>query len=193
MAASVHDEVTTVLGAIRAGDAAAQNRLLELVYDELRQLAAGYMRQERIDHTLQPTALIHEAFVRLIDQDVLHRAANRRHFFAAAARAMRQVLVDCARQRKASKRQGHMQRSPFDETIASFEDRNLDLLALHDVLKQLTALHERQGRVIELRFFGGCTVPEIAELLDVSVSLVESDYRKAQAFLRSRLAEPGQD
>jgi RNA polymerase sigma factor (TIGR02999 family) len=189
MADHPQNEVTTVLHQIRAGDSGAREQLVGLVYDELRKVAAGLMRQERPDHTLQPTALVHEAFVRLLDQDVLDLAHNRKYFFAAAARAMRQILVDHARQRAALKRQGKRERVPFEETLASFEEQNLDVLALHEALQQLTALHERQGQVVELRFFGGFSVPEVADLLGVSVSLVESDFRKASAFLRSRLAE----
>src|SRR5207244_12533298 len=108
--------------------------------------------------------------------DALRVAQNRRHFFAAAARAMRQALVDHARQRDAAKREGQRQRVPFTETLAYFDEQKLDVLAVHEALEQLEALHERQHRVIELRFFGGCTVAEVAEVLDVSVSLVESDY-----------------
>ena len=184
----VSSEVTTILGDVRAGKPDAVNRLVRLVYDELRRVAGGLMKQERAEHTLQPTALLNEAFARLLDGDLASVAKDRRLFFGAAVRAMRQVLVDYARRRDADKRGGDRQREPFDETLRFFESQNLDVLAVHEVLEQLAALHERQSKIIELRFFGGFTVPEVADLLGVSVSLVESDFRKASAFLRSRLA-----
>jgi RNA polymerase sigma-70 factor (ECF subfamily) len=182
-------DVTTLLGEARTGKPDALNKLVTLVYDELRRLAAGLMRHERPDHTLQPTGLVHEAVARLLGSDMTHLAQDRRLFLGAAVRAMRQVLVDHARRRAADKRVEGRPRQPFDETLQAFEQHNLDVLAVHEVLNQLATLHERQARIIELRFFGGFTVPEVAELLDVSVSLVESDFRKASAFLRSRLAE----
>ena len=191
MARAVRSEVTTVLDEIRAGNADARGRLVELVYAELRRVAAGLMRRERADHTLEPTALVHEAFVRLFDQNALEQARSRRYFFAAAARAMRQVLVDHARGRAADKRQAAGARVPLDETLEHFERRDLDVLALHEALEHLAGLNERQAQVIELRFFGGFTVAEVAELLDVSVSSVESDFRRASAYLRGRLAVGG--
>jgi RNA polymerase sigma factor (TIGR02999 family) len=181
-------EITLALQAAGQGQREAADRLVALVYDELRQVAAGLMKQERVEHTLQPTALVNEAFARIMDQDALKQATNRRYFFAAAARAMRQVLVDHARQRAADKRQGQRQRVPFEETLQHFEDQRLELLALNEALEELGRLNPRQAQIIDMRFFGGFTVPEVAELLSVSVSLVESDYRLARAFLRSRLS-----
>lgn len=182
------EEVTTVLNEIRAGNDAAREQLAGLVYHELRRVAAALMRGEREGHTLQPTALVNEAFVRLLGQDALARTENRQHFFAAAARAMRQVLVDHARARHAERREGHRKRVPLDDLLVPFEQQNLDVVGVHEVLEQLGKLHERQAKIVELRFFGGFTLPEIAALLEVSLSLVEKDYRRAQAFLRSRLA-----
>jgi RNA polymerase sigma factor (TIGR02999 family) len=182
-------EVTVALGEVRAGKPDAVNRLTSLVYDELRRVAAGLMRKERAAHTLQPTALVHEAYARLLDGDLARVAQDRRLFFGAAVRAMRQVLVDHARRRAADKRVEGRPREPLDETLEHFARQNLDVLAVHEVLDRLATLHERQSRVIELRFFGGFTVAEVADLLEVSVSVVESDFRKASAFLRSRLAE----
>jgi RNA polymerase sigma factor (TIGR02999 family) len=181
-------EITLALQAAGQGQREAADRLVALVYDELRHVAAGLMKQERVEHTLQPTALVNEAFARILDQDALKQATNRRYFFAAAARAMRQVLVDHARQRAADKRQGQRQRVPFEETLQHFEDQRLELLALNEALEELGRLNPRQAQIIDMRFFGGFTVPEVAELLSVSVSLVESDYRLARAFLRSRLS-----
>jgi RNA polymerase sigma factor (TIGR02999 family) len=187
--AQTESEVTTVLAEVRDGKPQAVDRLIGLVYDELRAVAAALMSRERPDHTLQPTALLNEALVKLLDTDFLSRVEDRRLFFGAAVRAMRQVLVDHARRRSADKRVEGRPREPLDEAVRYFEKRKLDVLALHELLEQLSGLHERQGRIVELRFFGGFTVPEIADLLGVSVSLVESDFRKASAFLRSRLGE----
>lgn len=183
-------EITLALQAVGQGQRDAVDRLVGLVYDELRRVAAGMMKQERVEHTLQPTALVNEAFARILSQDVLKQATNRRHFFGAAARAMRQVLVDHARQRAAAKRLGQNVRVPLEETLLQFEQQHLELLALNEALEELTHLNPRHSQIIELRFFGGFTVPEVAQLLGVSVSLVESDFRLARAFLRRRLDAP---
>jgi RNA polymerase sigma-70 factor (ECF subfamily) len=187
VAGGLQDEVTTLLGAIRAGKAEAKSQLVELVYAELRKLAYGLMRRERAGHTLQPTALVHEACLRLLTPEVLNTAQNRAHFFAAAARAMRHVLVDHARQRAAGKRGGGQEARTLDDVLDHFAERNLDLAAVHDALTELARLNERQSQVVELRFFGGYTVEEVAEQLQVSVTTVERDFRKACAFLRTRL------
>ncbi|MBI3461774.1 MAG: sigma-70 family RNA polymerase sigma factor [Planctomycetes bacterium] len=180
--------VTSLLDAIRLGDDEAKNRLFELVYQKLRHMAAGLMRHERPDHTLQPTGLVHEAVIRLFDGEALGKAPTRNYFFAAAARAMRQILVEHARAR-ASVRRGHgWQRVPLDEELKYFEEQNVDVLALHEALDELAKLQERQSQVVELRYFGRFTVPDIAEQLGVSVATVESDLRKARAFLHMRLA-----
>ena len=184
-------EVTTLLDEMRAGRADARDRLVALVYDELRRLAGGLLRREQPGHTLQPTALVHEAVVRLLRPDALANAQTRGHFFGAAARAMRCVLVDHARRRAADKRGGGRERLPLDDVLDHFAEQRLDLLALHDALDVLAGLHQRQGQVVELRFFGGYTAEEIAEQLGVSVSTVESDFRKATAFLRGRLSDAG--
>jgi RNA polymerase sigma factor (TIGR02999 family) len=182
-------EVTTLLGEIRAGRSGAEDRLVALVYDELHRLASGLMRGERRGHTLQPTALVHEAAMRLLRPDALAAAQDRGQFLAAAARAMRQILVDHARRRAADKRGGGLERLPLDEALDHFAGQKFDVLAVHEALTGLAALHERQGRIVEMRFFGGYTVEEIADVLEVSVSTVESDFRKASAYLRSRLVE----
>jgi RNA polymerase sigma-70 factor, ECF subfamily len=181
-------EATALLRDAQSGSETARDRLFSLVYDELREAAGRLMGRERADHTLQPTALVNEALVRLLDQDALRQAGSRSYFFAAASRAMRQVLVDHARSRAASKRGGGRGRVPLDETLAWMEAQKLDVLDLHEGLERLAALNERQARVVEMRFFGGFTVEEVAEALGVSVSLVEGDMRKASAFLRARLA-----
>jgi RNA polymerase sigma factor (TIGR02999 family) len=187
--AGVEREVTTLLGEIRAGNPAAQGQLVELVYDELRRLAGGLMRRERPGHTLQPTALVHEALLHLVSPQALGNMRDRAQFLTVAARAMRRVLVDHARGRAADKRGGGRELLPLDETLDYFAQRNLDVLSVHEALEELASLHERQSQVVELRFFGGYTVEEIAGLLEVSVSTVEGDFRKATAFLRSRLVE----
>jgi RNA polymerase sigma factor (TIGR02999 family) len=187
MTSDQRSEVTTLLEAIRAGQADAQAQLVRLVYDELRQLAAGLMRREGAGHTLQPTALVHEALLRLLGSDGLSEARDRAHLFAAAARAMRHILVDHARRHAAAKRGGGRESVPLDEGVAYVTTPSMDLLALHDALDQLAALNERQARVVELRFFGGFTVEEIADQLQLSVATVEGDFRKARAFLHSRL------
>ena len=193
MSDDLHREVTTLLDAIRAGDAGARGKLVELVYVELRRLAGGLMRRERPGHTLQPTALVHEALPRLLHPDVLGGAHNRAQLLAAAARAMRRVLMDHARGRAAGKRGGGQGPVLLDEGLDYLARQHLDVLAVHEALDQLAGLHERQSQVVELRFFGGYTVEEVAGLLQVSVSTVESDFRKARAFLRGRLAEGGGD
>jgi RNA polymerase sigma factor (TIGR02999 family) len=182
-------DVTTLLGEVRAGSAGAWDKLVALVYEELHRLAGGLMRQERPGHTLQPTALVHEALVRMLHPDALAGAQGRAQFRAAAARAMRQVLVDHARQRRADKRGGGRTRQPLDDILDYFAEQSLDLLALHEALDRLAGLHQRQSQVVELRYFGGFTVAEIAEQIQVSVSTVESDFRKATAFLRGQLSE----
>jgi RNA polymerase sigma factor (TIGR02999 family) len=182
-------EVTTLLDEIRAGNSDAKGRLVTLVYDELRRVAGGLMQRERPGHTLQPTALVHEALLRMLNPAALGQTRNRAHLLIAAARAMRQVLVDHARKRTADKRGGGRTPLPLDSVLNYFAEQNLELLAVHEALDELAALHERQSQIVELRFFGGYTVEEIAEQLEVSVSTVESDFRKAAAFLRGRLVE----
>lgn len=193
MAADLQREVTTLLAEIRAGSPDAQSKLVALVYNELRRLAADLLRRERPGHTLQPTALVHEAFLRLLRPEALAHTRDRAHFFATAARAMRQILVDHARQRAANKRGGGQDLVSLDEALDHLARQKLDVLAVHEALDQLTALHERQSQIVELRFFGGYTVTEIAALLEISVSTVESDFRKAAAFLRSQLMAGGCD
>ena len=177
-------QVTTLLEAIRAGSPGARDELFALVYDELRQLGSGLLRRERPGHTPQPTALVHEAILRLLGPEALAAAQSRAQFLAAAT--MRQVLVDHSRQRAADKRG---ERLPLDEVLDYFAEQRLDLLEVHETLTRLARLHERQCQVVELRFFGGYTALEAAEPLGVSLSTVESDFRKATAFLRGQLSE----
>jgi RNA polymerase sigma-70 factor, ECF subfamily len=183
-------DLTVVLGEARAGGKEARDRLVRAVYGELRRMADGMMRRERPDHTLQPSALVNEALIRLFDSEVLTRAGDRRYLFAAAAQAMRQVLVDHARRRDASKRAGGRGRMPLDDALVFFEEQKLDLLALNEALDRLMDMNERQALVVVLRFFAGLSIPEIAQVLDVSVGTVKGDWRIARAWLHGQLGGP---
>jgi RNA polymerase sigma factor (TIGR02999 family) len=187
MTDDAREDLTALLAEARSGNAGARDRLARAVYGELRRLAGSLMRRERSDHTLQPSALVNEAMIRLFEGEVLNRAADRRYLFAAAAQAMRQVLVDQARNRNAAKRDGGRRRVPLDDVLQYFDERRLDVLGLHEALDRLMALDERQGLVVLLRFYAGLSVPEVAEILDVSVGTVEGDWRIARAWLRRQL------
>lgn len=181
------DQVTTLLSRAADGDRLAKDQLFELLYPTLRELAAAQMRHERPGHTLQPTALVSEAILKMNDDRLLEKAANRCGFIAAAARAMRAVLVDHARRRSASKRPSgeKRQRNPLDEAVEYFErTQQLDVMALDDALEQLRMLSERQHGIVMLHFFGGLKFKQIADYLDVSLSTVEKDWRFARAWLR---------
>lgn len=184
-------QVTTLLDEVRAGHADAQRRLVELIYDELHRIADGQMRLERQEHTLQPTALVNEALVRLIEDGAFHQAPNRAYLFGAATQAMRRVLVDHARRRAAGKRGGDRKRTALDDALAQFDSQKIDILALDEALRELELLNTRQSRIVMLRFFGGLTISQIAEQLTVSVGTVEADFRVARAWLRGRLRENG--
>jgi RNA polymerase sigma factor (TIGR02999 family) len=176
-------EVTELLVAWERGDDEALRRLGQLVYDELRAIAAAQMRGERRDHTLQPTALVHEAFLRLSEQR-RRQWKERRQFFAVASRLMRQVLVDHARTRRASKRGGDVARVEVTSLDALPSPSEVfDVLALDEALTRLTALQPRLARVVELRFFGGLEVEETAELLGCSPRTVKRDWSLARAWL----------
>jgi len=168
----------------------APDELLALVYDELRRLAARYLRGQRAGHTLQPTALVHEAYLRLAKGGALP-VDDRTHFFALAARAMRQVLVDHARRRAAAKRGGDPERVTLDDTLelgrGGEEGRRLDLLALDEALERLERVSPRQCRVVELRYFAGLTIAEAAASLGVGTRTVEDDWALARAWLQRRL------
>jgi RNA polymerase sigma factor (TIGR02999 family) len=179
-------DATGLLLRSRGGNRAALDELVPLVYRELRRLAGGYLRGERPDHTLQPTALANEVYLRLVDQSRVE-LTDRAHFFAIAGRMMRRVLVDHARRHRAQKRGGAGTRLVFDEEVNTPESPAVDPLELSDALARLEEMDERQARIVELRFFGGLTVEEIAEALDVSTATVKREWRTARAWLYQQL------
>src|SRR5262245_31141702 len=176
-------EVTKLLLAWNHGDQSAIERLMPLVYDELRRLAERHFRRERVGHTLQPTAVVHEAYFRLVDQTRV-TWKNRGHFFAVASQAMRRILVDYARARAADKRGGGEVRVTLASAEASAEPSGeLDLLALDEALTRLKGLDGAQAQIVELRFFGGLSIEETAEALETSPSSVKREFRSAKAWL----------
>ena len=175
-----------------SGDQKAPERLMPLVYDELRQLARGYLQRERSNHTLQATGLVHEAYLRLVDQTSMSWQ-NRAHFFAVAATAMRRILVDYARSHRAEKRGGDREKIEFDEALAPAGERAVDLIALDEALHDLGAFDERQSRIVELRFFGGLTNEEIGEVLEISARTIKREWRLAKAWLRREITNKEPD
>ncbi len=178
---------TQILSELSAGDPAAADRLLPLVYGELRALAAHHLGNERVGHTLQPTALVHEAYLRMIKVTEVDWE-NERHFLAVAAEAIRRVLVDHARGRRAAKRGGDWQRLTLDPAIASIEGRGIDVEALDVALARLAAVNPRQARIVELRFFGGLREEDIAELEGVSRTTIANQWSFAKAWLSRELS-----
>jgi RNA polymerase sigma factor (TIGR02999 family) len=176
-----HPDASALLRAWGHGDLQARDDLLPLVYRQLRRSAAAYLRHERPDHTLQPTALVHEAYLRLIGQDVSWQ--NRGHFFGVAAQMMRRILVDCARERRAAKRPGAGLRVALDEGTGATPPPDLEVLLLEQALEVLTVLDPRQGQIVELRYFGGLSETEVAETLSVSRSTVTREWQMARAWL----------
>lgn len=186
---SPQGDSTRWLMSLRQPDSPAAAQYMPMIYEELRRLAAWYLASERPDHTLTPTALVHEAFIRLVDAAVTERL-DRVHFLAVASTVMRRVLVDHARAHGADKRGGQRCRITLHGDVAVTSGPDLDFLALDEALRRLTELDERQARVVELRFFGGLTVEEVAEVLGVSKRLVEGEWAMARAWLRRELTEP---
>ena len=176
------DDITQILRELRGGGSDAVESLLPLVYDELRAMAHRRLSPGARDVTLDTTALVHEAYVRLFDRSQLDWN-DRRHFFSVAAIAMRQIIVDHARRRGAEKRGGAMQRVDLDATELAVEAQADEIVALNDALSRLSQLDERLGRIVELRFFGGLSVEEVAEVMDMSERTVKRDWRKARALL----------
>ncbi len=188
MGASDNLDITGILKRASRGDDSAVKELMPLVYDELRALAESYLQQERPDHTLQATALVHEAYIRLIRQEHVEWQ-SRAHFFGVAAQAIRRILVDHARGHERAKRGGGRRRVRLDEDVAPVKRRDLDLLALDEAMKRLADFHQRAARVVELRFFGGLSREEVGEFLGVSLRTVGDDWRLARAWLRRELRE----
>ena len=180
-------EVTALLLAWSAGDREALARLFPLVYGDLRRRAEGYLRKERSGHTLQPTALVNEAYLKLVDQARV-KWQNRAHFYAVASRAMREVLVEYARRHRAAKRGAGETRVALGDGDAVTPPRSLDLLALDVALDRLSALDERQGKLVELRVFGGLTIEEAAEALGISPATVSREWKHAEAWLTREMS-----
>lgn len=193
MATDPKTEATTLVTTLgdRSGEPRkTAERLMPLVYDELRRLARGFMARENRDHTLEPTALVHEAFLRLVDQSRVNWK-GRTHFRAVGARMMRRILIDHARRRDGLKRGGDLQRVTLGDSLLSPPDPDVDLpelLALNDALDELARLDKRQSRVVELRFFGGLTTEEIAETLGISERTVGNDWKHGRAWLKRELS-----
>lgn len=182
------EATTRWLRELADGDRVAADRLIPFIYDDLRELAARYLRRERSDHTLQPTALVNEVYLRLVKGDEINWK-GRAQFFALAARQIRAILVDHARRKDAAKRGGRAERVTLDASVASLPVPDVDLIALHESLAELERRSARQAQVVELRFFGGLSVEEVAEVLGVSASTVKDDWVVARAWLRRRLSE----
>jgi RNA polymerase sigma-70 factor (ECF subfamily) len=182
-------DVTRLLHELTAGREGAIDDLMPLVYDELRRIAASHMRREGEGHTLQPTALVNEAYLKLVGQTRAHWD-GRTHFLCVASSAMRRILVDHARGRLRQKRGAELQRVDIDDVLEQAAASDADVLELHEALERLAALDERQARVVELRFFGGLSVDEVAEALGVSRRTVEGEWTHAKAWLGLELRGP---
>jgi RNA polymerase sigma factor (TIGR02999 family) len=181
-------DITQMLGEAGPDNQAARDALLQAVYEQLREAAEARLRQERAGHTLQPTALVHEAYLRLVDQTRVDWQ-GRTHFLAVAALAMRRILIDHARRRDREKRGGGWRRVALHDAFALRRDHDLDIVALHEALEKMAGLDERQAKVVELRIFGGMTAEETARMLNVSTRTVERDWKMGQAWLRRELSE----
>src|SRR5262245_499535 len=175
-------DVTQLLAQWSGGDRDALDALMPVVYGELRKIADAYLRRERSGHTLQPTALVHEAWMRLVRQDQPN-FEHRTQFFALAAQVMRRILVDHARAVNADKRDGGAAKTRLHEAIAQFDDHTVEFLALDQALDQLARVSPRQAQVVELRYFGGLTVEEIASILNISPATISRDQKTAEAWL----------
>jgi len=181
------DNLTALLVEWREGDQAALDRLMPLVYDQLRRIAHRYVQRERNGHTLQTSALVNEAYLRLAGQNVVWQ--NRAHFFAVTARVMRHILIDHARRRRFAKHGGEARQVPLEEASAMSAERAAELIALEEALDELAQLDQRKSQVVELRYFGGLNLEETAEVLQISLMTVRRDWRAAKAWLYRRLKE----
>ncbi|MGE0883909.1 MAG: sigma-70 family RNA polymerase sigma factor [Blastocatellales bacterium] len=192
MSRPISQEITQLLLAWGGGDQAALDRLMPLVHGELRKLAKRYMNRQRPGHTLQTTDLVNEAYLRLIDSSQV-QWQNRAHFFAISAQLMRRILVDFARARQNLKRGGNAQRVTFDEALEISSERGADLIALDDALKTLEKLNPRQSQIVELRYFGGLSEEETAEVLKLSARTVRRDWSLARTWLYRELSREKND
>jgi RNA polymerase sigma factor (TIGR02999 family) len=183
-------DVTQILSAIEGGDAQAAERLLPLVYDELRKLAAQRMAQENPGQTLQATALVHEAYIRLVDVDKVQHWDSRGHFFAAAAEAMRRILVDNARRKATSRRGGEFERIDLPQIAQHTDESQIDLLALDEALTKLEQQHPEKAQIVKLRFFAGFTLEETAEAIGLSRATTQRNWAYARAWLFGQLNQP---
>lgn len=181
------EEITQLLLAWNQGDQTARDALLPLIYDELRRQARGYLRRERPDHTLQPTALVHEAYLRLIEPQQMNWQ-NRAHFFGIAARLMRQILINHAESRRAAKRGGDTERISLGDVAQLADTQAVDLLELHEALRQLEQIDPPQGQIVELRYFSGLTIEEVAAVMNLSPATVKREWSTARAWLRRALS-----
>jgi RNA polymerase sigma factor (TIGR02999 family) len=179
-------EVTKVLVELSEGDRSALDRLLPIVYGQLRQLAENQLRQERVGHTLTPTALVHEAYLKLVQLEHIDWR-GRSHFFGACAQSMRRILISYARMKKAEKRGSGAEHVPIDNVILAAQDRPAEILALDEALTKLERLSERQARVVECRFFAGMSVEETGEAIGISPATVKREWTVARAFLNREL------
>jgi len=181
-------DVTEILASLRSGDRGAMEELMAIVYEELRGLAGAFLRRERANHTLQPTALVHEAYLRLVGSGE-KEWLDRPHFLRCAALVMRHVLVDSAFRRRRQKRGGAGRKQvPLEEVTVAFEEEHTDIVALDKAMKKLAAFDEQKSRVAELRFFGGLSIPETAEALGISHATVEREWKVARVWLHRELA-----
>jgi RNA polymerase sigma factor (TIGR02999 family) len=180
-------EVTRILSAIEQGDPGAAEQLLPLVYDELRKLAAQKLAQEQPGQTLQATALVHDAYVRLVDTDQAQKWHSRGHFFAAAAEAMRRVLIDQARRKQSQRRGGGLKRLDLDDVPIAAPEPSLDLLAVNEALERFEKLDPLKARLVKLRYFAGFTIPEAADALGISSTTADRYWSYARAWLHAEL------
>lgn len=181
-------DITMLIRASATGRPEDTDRLMSAIYDDLKRLAASQLKQERPEHTLHPTALVHEAYIRLVNQRTAEWN-DRLHFFSIAARIIRRILIDHARERQALKRGGGRRAIAIEPDEVASPERDFDLVALDEALEELATLSERQARIVELRFFGGLTIPEIAEALSIGSRSVDREWQAARAWLFHRLSE----
>ncbi len=184
-------QATALLGRIQSGDTSAPDALFALLYDELRAVAGACLARERTNHTLHPTDLVHEVWLRTLAESSERSFADRQHFVRAAARAMRHVLVDHARARLTQKRGKGYRGAPLDLVLESFQDEAVDVVALSDALEGLGRMDPELGRLVELRYFAGLSIDETAKVMEVSTTTIERGWRVARMWLRKAMPEPG--